>query len=265
MQTDRDALLAGILADPDADLPRLVFADWLEETGHPANCARAEYIRLAIDETRHPAERGTRRKRKSRLDGLKAMFDDEWDVFHKATPGRGLFHATRSRGFVDHVSIRPAKLATVFPELPERYPIREMLITGGALIHTPVGPLPPLPWLEKLVMFVEGGGGMPVELLRRASVPRLRAAHFRQCDVTDEDVIRLVHVVRENPTLGNLEILDLHMSPLTDHAAHTLAAAYWPPPFRSLNIDGTRMTNAGREVLFRRFGFEELRPRLALS
>ena len=52
---------------------------------------------------------------------------------------------------------------------------------------------------------------------------------------------------------------------LTDYAAHTLAAADWPPTFRSLSVDGTRITNAGREVLFRRFGFEELRPRLALG
>jgi len=31
MNSDRDALIAGIAADPDNDLRRLVVADWLEE------------------------------------------------------------------------------------------------------------------------------------------------------------------------------------------------------------------------------------------
>jgi uncharacterized protein (TIGR02996 family) len=44
--TDREALLQTILDNPDDDLPRLIFADWLEETGEPSNVARAEFIRL---------------------------------------------------------------------------------------------------------------------------------------------------------------------------------------------------------------------------
>lgn len=44
--TDRDALLAAILAQPKEDTPRLVYADWLEENGQPE---RAEFIRLQIE------------------------------------------------------------------------------------------------------------------------------------------------------------------------------------------------------------------------
>lgn len=43
---DWNALLAGIVAHPDADLPRLVAADWLEENGEPD---RAAFIRLQIE------------------------------------------------------------------------------------------------------------------------------------------------------------------------------------------------------------------------
>lgn len=43
----RLALLSAILANPDDDLPRLVFADWLEENGTTdADEARVEFIRL---------------------------------------------------------------------------------------------------------------------------------------------------------------------------------------------------------------------------
>jgi uncharacterized protein (TIGR02996 family) len=45
--TERLALLKAILAAPNDDLPRLVFADWLEENGtSDADAARAEFIRL---------------------------------------------------------------------------------------------------------------------------------------------------------------------------------------------------------------------------
>jgi uncharacterized protein (TIGR02996 family) len=42
---DADALLAAILAEPDDDGPRLVYADWLEEHGEPA---RAEFVRVQL-------------------------------------------------------------------------------------------------------------------------------------------------------------------------------------------------------------------------
>jgi uncharacterized protein (TIGR02996 family) len=43
---DGARMLAGIIDDPDDDLRRLVFADWLEEEGHPE---RAEFIRLCLE------------------------------------------------------------------------------------------------------------------------------------------------------------------------------------------------------------------------
>lgn len=45
--SDRIALLRAILASPDDDLPRLVYADWLDDNGTTdADKARSEFIRL---------------------------------------------------------------------------------------------------------------------------------------------------------------------------------------------------------------------------
>ena len=44
------ALLAAIRADPEDDLPRLAFADWLEEQGNPESLTRAEFIRAQLVE-----------------------------------------------------------------------------------------------------------------------------------------------------------------------------------------------------------------------
>ena len=41
--SDRDTLLAAIVAHPDEDTPRLMYADWLQENGQPE---RAEFIRI---------------------------------------------------------------------------------------------------------------------------------------------------------------------------------------------------------------------------
>ena len=41
--TERDAFLAEIIAHPEDDTPRLIFADWLEEHGEEE---RAEFIRV---------------------------------------------------------------------------------------------------------------------------------------------------------------------------------------------------------------------------
>jgi uncharacterized protein (TIGR02996 family) len=44
--TEQQALLAAILATPQDDLPRVVYADWLDEHGQPE---RAEFIRVQIE------------------------------------------------------------------------------------------------------------------------------------------------------------------------------------------------------------------------
>ena len=47
--TDRDALLAAIVANPDDTTARLVFADWLDETGVERDAAHAELIRVQCE------------------------------------------------------------------------------------------------------------------------------------------------------------------------------------------------------------------------
>lgn len=51
MTSDHDALFAAVLAAPADDLPRLVYADWVEEHGDPA---RAGFIRGQVELARTP-------------------------------------------------------------------------------------------------------------------------------------------------------------------------------------------------------------------
>lgn len=53
--SDRRALMAAILANPDEDTPRLALADWLDEHGDKHDRARAEFIRAQVE---HPNVEG---------------------------------------------------------------------------------------------------------------------------------------------------------------------------------------------------------------
>ena len=48
---NEQSLLAAVLADPDDDAPRLIYADWLDEQG---DCDRAEFIRVQCELARVP-------------------------------------------------------------------------------------------------------------------------------------------------------------------------------------------------------------------
>jgi uncharacterized protein (TIGR02996 family) len=54
--------MQAILAEPDGDVPRLVFADWLEETGNDSNAAWAQFIRLQAELGRDPGDIARRRE-----------------------------------------------------------------------------------------------------------------------------------------------------------------------------------------------------------
>ncbi|HEV3436157.1 MAG TPA: TIGR02996 domain-containing protein [Gemmata sp.] len=57
---DANAFMRGYLRNPTDVTARLVFADWLEETGEPWNLAWARYIRLKAEADRCPLRSGER-------------------------------------------------------------------------------------------------------------------------------------------------------------------------------------------------------------
>ena len=138
---DREAFLSAILAHPDDDLPRLVFADWLDEHGDPA---RAEFIRLQCELARLPA----RARRRTALERREAELLET----HKTGWTEGAF-----LGWLDHAAtlleggtrwqtpgdlaaaINPATVQTPALDLVDEAVVDTMNTPDGRLIIT-MGP-----------------------------------------------------------------------------------------------------------------------------
>jgi uncharacterized protein (TIGR02996 family) len=71
----RDEFLADIIADPDDDAPRLIYADWLEDNGDPD---RAEFIRVQIERARLPDWDAAQVRLRVREEQLLAKYRDAW-------------------------------------------------------------------------------------------------------------------------------------------------------------------------------------------
>src|SRR5437762_9382326 len=73
---DDDAFLRAIIDNPDDDLPRLVYADWLDEHG---DAARAEFIRVQCELARVSSlDAATRRRLENRAAELLSAHRGEW-------------------------------------------------------------------------------------------------------------------------------------------------------------------------------------------
>src|SRR5262245_11908293 len=73
---DESGFLQAILANPQDNGVRLVYADWLEEQGEPTARTKAEFLRLTAQVME--GHRGKRRARRRRLQQLAADLDVDW-------------------------------------------------------------------------------------------------------------------------------------------------------------------------------------------
>jgi uncharacterized protein (TIGR02996 family) len=107
-----DALKLAIAADPDDDLPRLAYADWLEEQGDERDRQRAAFIRVQLQLARLPSEAPERQALRARERLLLEAHGPGW--LRELPPwarGRAQFH----RGFVVAVRFR-VQVFVVRPE-----------------------------------------------------------------------------------------------------------------------------------------------------
>jgi len=288
---DELALLAGIAAYPDADLPRLVFADWLEERGFGL---RAEFIRLQCE----IASKETLPRRA--LDAFAYLWKRQQELIDDHLPevlgpvAAPLADArpTLRRGFVDEVEMHvraflplaeliagllplPSAVTVTnllalpyeFVRCPHIGPVTRLsLFDANHIDHPPAGEPPPTTEviaaisrlgrlqaisLESIPLTDPFVGGTADDADQLPFPPNLVEMDFSYCQMTDDVAISFLNA----GLFRRLKRIVLGGNPLTDQAAMELADRLGPVrTVEQLNLRFTDIGTAGHAALLAAFG-----------
>lgn len=272
--TDDHAAFARAIADNPRDLlARLVYADFLEETGDPNHVARAHLIRaqIALDD---PATDADEYDRLKALEGrLLDMFLDTWQVEVPYWLLEEGGTADYRRGFVEHVSLSFARFVRSAGELFALFPIRSLQLKSPAALNAEfTGAFDRLPGLANIEVLklgpslalltdhgvVDGERETPPifdELVHCRTLTGLRVLDLTGNRITDTWLVSFVSALPGAAFAAALEELVLSdCFHVTDAGANTLATARSLDRLKRLTMKEVPVTAAGRWMLRRRFG-----------
>jgi len=206
MSADRDALLRAVCDAPDDDLPRLVFADWLDEHGE---AKRAEFVRVSCE--LEQTEEFSPRWRALGERALKLLGPNR-EKWSKELADRKLLNVEFRRGFVNEVTVYSKRFVTDAADLLSLAPILRL----------------------KLADLSAARGNVPLgDVLARPEMARLRGLDLSNSKLSDSSVSQVAACER----LRGLRELVLGASELTGDACRAL--------MRSENLAGlTHLTLA---------------------
>lgn len=210
--TDRQAFLNAVIDRPDDDLLRLVFADFLEETGDPD---RAEFIRLHVEQAGARPDDTAWQERQQRINELLLEHDRHWRI--PELRGVQYFH----RGFVEEVVTDAAWLLAVPDERFDETPVRDLQVRNAA---GHLRSLALLSWLwrvERLDMRNAhlGTGGRLAQFFDTARLDRLTALSVRNCVLWADELRELASY----PACRRLTFLDVSGNQFGEAGADVLA------------------------------------------
>jgi uncharacterized protein (TIGR02996 family) len=125
-QTTEQALLTAILANPDDDAPRLIYADWLDENGQPE---RAEFIRVQCELASGHFDDERFDKLKERQDTL---LNENETVWRCELGVQDVPQVQFRRGFVEAIATTASDLIRYGGGWVERTPLRSLTLNALA-------------------------------------------------------------------------------------------------------------------------------------
>ncbi|HEY1378820.1 MAG TPA: TIGR02996 domain-containing protein, partial [Gemmataceae bacterium] len=209
---DADAFLRAVIDNPDDDLPRLVYADWLDEHG---DAERAEFIRVQCAMARPPMTKAQFERWFGRSQELLTMHRERW----VGPIGELVEFASFRRGFVYRIDLP----ATAFLAHAQR-----------------LWSLAPIGWVRLKDAWEE------VENL--AVSPHLGSVQMLSLYsnyLNDDDAA----VLLKSPFIARLRLLDLGHNRLTAATAETLATCPFLDGLQSLDLNGNPVSSRGVAAL----------------
>jgi uncharacterized protein (TIGR02996 family) len=249
-----EAFLQSIREDPDADGPRLMYADWLEERGDP----RGEFIRTQCALAREPQPAGAEELR-AREKKLLAANRAKWNRPFKGLPVKVGYR----RGFVERISCPdvPAFLE-VADAVFAAAPVQELQFERGRGAVPPLVALPHLARVRALrfglagvepkpLTGIMGGGAADATpqgaraLAASRHVTGLRALAIRGGPLGPKGVEALAVSAR----LAGLTSLDLYDTGCGDAGARAVAESPHWRKLTELSLEASHVGDPGVEAL----------------
>jgi uncharacterized protein (TIGR02996 family) len=235
-----EAFLRAILDDPDDDVVRLVFADWLDEHDDP----RGEFIRAQVQAAALPDGDPRRAELEARANELLRRHHDQWDqplldaagydpraggllgmlgtiarLFRAPWPKPPLYLRDYRRGFVEVIHIDMGKFVERAEALFEAAPIREVYFELVSARLTDLAALPQL--------------------------ARVRGLHFIHTQLREDALVELF----ASQHLTGLRTLDMPGNVLSEHALRLLGVATCARRLTALNLCSCDVSERGALAL----------------
>jgi uncharacterized protein (TIGR02996 family) len=273
-----NAFLKDIVANIDDDTPRLVYADWLDENGHPE---RAEFIRVQVERARLPAwdaaQVPLRLREKALLEAhgeewlaeLPKVEGARWEGFRRGIVAEVSFasfeamresaHACRGVAPVEAVTVRWPRRREARKDAPPVAELRELTLTGRPDAEDEIARLADSPQLATLRVLTARGlwpEGL-ARLVASLHLAPLEALRLPANNLGNAGILALI----ESSALCKLAELDLSGRGVSeryndDPVVRSLgmeSLAAWPglASVRSLNLSGNELGQAGLRALLR--------------
>jgi uncharacterized protein (TIGR02996 family) len=244
-----DVLLADIVANPDDDVPRLIYADWLDDMGGPVERARAEHIRLQVMLARMSEDDENRPEREAQERRLRKRYERHWLGSLREHVHGWAF----SRGFLTHLSLDAAKLLRLADSLFARHPLTSLRLTAARdrMVLQRLAQLPQLQRLTSLDLsnnYLDRGDVEP--LLLSPYLGGLQQLRFNDNPYGYDAVT----AVAEAPELAGLTSLEMRRNNLTEATAVQLGDSPYLVRLTLLDLRGNTISEAGREQLRSLYG-----------
>jgi uncharacterized protein (TIGR02996 family) len=233
-----DAFLQTILDHPDDDIPRLVFADWLEEHGNP----RGAFIRLQCERAKLTQYDPAWKTVLAQEAALLKQFEAEWSK----PVLRYVDEAHYRRGFIEHVRVSAMMLLKNGDRLLRIAPVTSIRLES---VKNHLPRIAECSWLARVT---------ELDLSHDLAGTKDLLSLFRSEHCRSLRVLRLIgcmllpitaHMLANMPHLQSLQTLDVSNNSLGPEGAESLARSQHLVNLRELNLAGNQILAAGVTAL----------------
>ncbi len=247
-----EAFKQAILADPDDDGVRLVYADWLDENGHDNDRARAALIRVQCEAEHAPRERRTQlnREAKAILEG-----NPDWTgAIIKARLGRKpLFR----RGFLHHLTLGATQFVKNAKRIFKAFPT-----VRSVRFHEASNEVEKLAKCSYLARLCEADlskmcrcGGCPIENDIMALIACRFVGNLTNLNIAGNRMdAAQAQALAATTVFGNLRELNLSNNNIGNEGAEAIVASTWMGQLKRLKLRGNGIGESTFKMLRKQFG-----------